>query len=345
MIEAKELIKLSKKIGILAERLERDYVMSLILDGLSRHPLTKDDIVFKGGCCVHKCFSLFEKPENPKALDPYFTQGRFSSDIDLTISKNLMKTEALMTAFKEVGEDLQKRHGLVLEALDFPMHFNEKQLKTNCRASLHYQGPLYLHCLKEKWEKAKQKGKPFIAPNSPNLKLDLTADERVVYAPTLEKIYHPYFNLPQEQGLQTRCYTLQGMFAEKMRAFMERCSPRDLYDLHVLFGHPDLKSRQLEIGQAIIGKFAFKNIPVSFDEKLLTTPQQDGKSLKQHCRDEWKDSLEQQVGNLGSFDDFWDDKKFPEIIRFAQNCVDVARREENILNAVRQKKMLNGKND
>ena len=68
MIEAKTLIKIAKKAGILAERLERDYVMSLILDALSKCEKTKDDIVFKGGTCVHKCFTFFEKSDNPKEV-------------------------------------------------------------------------------------------------------------------------------------------------------------------------------------------------------------------------------------------------------------------------------------
>ncbi len=336
MIEAKTLINIAKKTGIHAERLERDYVMSLILDALSRCDETKDDIVFKGGCCVHKCFTLFEKSDNPKALDPYFTKGRFSSDIDLTISKKLMSTEALSHAFQKVSEYLNKEHGLVLEQMDFPMHFNEKQSKTNSRSTLHYQGPLYLYGLEQKKKKALSKGKPmpYFAP--PELKIDITADEKVVYEPTLKPIYHPYpGDEKKEKNLQTRCYTLQGMFAEKIRSLFERCSPRDLYDLHILFNHPEIGKRKLEIGEAIIGKFRFKKIPLRIDEELLTKPQKAGeKPLKELCKEEWEHSLKQQIGELGNFDDYWDKDKFPKILRFAKECMNMA------LNAERQQQVI-----
>ena len=166
MIDAKTLIKIAKKTGILAERLERDYVMSLILDALSKCDKTKDDIVFKGGTCVHKCFTSFEAQKDPKKLDPYFTQGRFSTDIDLTISKRLMSTDKLLDAFSDVADYLKKEHGLILQNFSFPMHFNEKQDKTNCRGGLHYQGPLYLHSLEVNKEKCEKKGKE-VKPTAP----------------------------------------------------------------------------------------------------------------------------------------------------------------------------------
>ena len=325
MIDAKTLIKIAKKAGILAERLERDYVMSLILDALSKIEKTKNDVVFKGGTCVHKCFTFFEKSDDPKVLDPYFTQGRFSSDIDLTVSKKLMSTDALLDAFSKVANYVEKEHGLILEGLSFPLHFNEKQDKTNCRAGLHYQGPLYFHTLEVHKEKCERKGKKIKPPAPPSLKIDITADEKVVYEPVLLPIYHPYPTADEkEKNLQTRCYSVQGMFAEKVRSLFERGSPRDLYDLHILYAHPEIQSKKLEIGQAMIGKFRFKKLPLNLDDNLLLEPKEDGRSLKEVCKDEWEHSLKQQVGELGNFEDYWDKEKFPKILNFARECMNLA---------------------
>ena len=329
MIDASVLIKIAKKAHIKAERLERDYVMGLILDALSKCEKTKDDVIFKGGTCVHKCFTFFERPKDAKTLDPYFTQGRFSSDIDLTISKRLMSTDKLIAAFSQVADYLEKEHGLILEDLSFPMHFNPKQEKTNSRAGLRYRGPLYLHGLEVLRQKAEAKGKKFEPLSPPNLKIDITADEKVVYEPSLEAIYHPYpSDNEKEKNLRTRCYSLQGMFAEKVRSLFERCSPRDLYDLHILYAHPDIQSKKLEIGEAMIGKFRFKNLPLNLDETLLTTPNSEGKSLKDYCKEEWQHSLSQQVGELGKFEDFWDNERFPKIMDFARDCMSMALAQE-----------------
>lgn len=329
MIDAKTLIKIAKKARILAERLERDYVMSLILDALSKCEKTKNDIVFKGGTCVHKCFTAFEKPDNPKKLDPYFTHGRFSSDIDLTISKRLMSTDKLLEAFSDVADYLKAEHGLILQDLSFPMHFNAKQDKTNCRAGLRYQGPLYFHSLEVHKEKCEKKGKQIKPPSPPSLKIDITADEKVVYEPVLLPIYHPYpTESDKENNLQTRCYSVQGMFAEKIRSLFERGSPRDLYDLHILYAHPEIQDKKLEIGEAMLGKFRFKKLPLSLDDKLLLEPKADGRSLKALCKDEWEHSLKQQVGELGNFENYWDDEKFPRILNFARECMSMALTSE-----------------
>lgn len=329
MIDAHSLIKIAKKAHILPERLERDYVMSLILDGLSRCEKTKKEIIFKGGTCVHKCFTSFEKPVNPKQLDPYFTHGRFSSDIDLTVYKKLMSTDKLLEAFSEVADYVYQKHGLYLESLDFPMHFNVKSSKTNSRATLKYHGPLYLHNLQMAQEKEKRTGRKVPVTSAPTLKIDITADEKVVYRPDVLPIYHPYPNLEgKESDLQTRCYSLQGMFAEKVRSLFDRCSPRDLYDLHILYAHPDIKNRELEIGEAMLAKFRFKKMPLDLSDELLTQPKQNGHSLKDFCKDEWEHSLKQQVGALGAFEDYWDNEKFPKILNFARGCMQAALRFE-----------------
>ena len=78
----------------------------------------------------------------------------------------------------------------------------------------------------------------------------------------------------------------------------------------------------------MIGKFRFKNLPLNLDETLLTTPNSEGKSLKDYCKEEWQHSLSQQVGELGKFEDFWDNERFPKIMDFARDCMSMALAQE-----------------
>ena len=70
MIAGKVFQNLSRKTGIKAEALEKDYVMNLILDAIAHCPKTRDSFFFKGGCCVHKCFSAHMF--TPKSKPPHF---------------------------------------------------------------------------------------------------------------------------------------------------------------------------------------------------------------------------------------------------------------------------------
>jgi hypothetical protein len=55
----------------------------------------------------------------------------------------------------------------------------------------------------------------------PRIKLDLTADERVVLEPAIAEIFHPYSD-PPEEGIEVPAYDYVEAFAEKFRALAER---------------------------------------------------------------------------------------------------------------------------
>lgn len=321
MIDKKVIINLAKKTGIKAETLEKDYAMNLILDAFCHCPSTSNTIFFKGGCCVHKCFSGF-KPEmrEGKMADPYFLTGRFSSDIDVTVRPELMDEKKLLDAFSEVAEYLKERHGLIIDQFHFPLHHNEKQNKVNCRGSIHFQGPIYANSSKKGFH------------NSPFLKFDITADERVVFEPHKRPIYHPYSRGGGEEAvLMARTYTFRDMFAEKLRALFERCSPRDLYDLSVFMRQPEAETRKLGIGLSIIQKFEYKKIPLVLTEDELMRPRgeaNNGMSLKNKCQEDWNKSLSRQVIELPSFEKSWN--SVGKILDYANECLSMARRHQEL---------------
>lgn len=58
-----------ERLGIRWETLERDYVLSWVLAGMSRVGRLEDTVIFKGGTALKKC---------------YFGQYRFSEDLDFS---------------------------------------------------------------------------------------------------------------------------------------------------------------------------------------------------------------------------------------------------------------------
>ena len=63
-----------RRLGIPWEALERDYLLSWILAGISRTPVLRDALVFKGGTALRKC---------------YFGDYRFSEDLDFSTLKGI----------------------------------------------------------------------------------------------------------------------------------------------------------------------------------------------------------------------------------------------------------------
>ena len=101
------------------------------------------------------------------------------------------------------------------------------------------------------------------------IKLDISANEKVVRPPVFRDIGHPYPDtLPAPA--QVRCYSFEELFAEKLRAMAQRGRPRDLYDVINLFRRNDLRLYPDQIHAALADKCAVKSIVVPTAETIMT---------------------------------------------------------------------------
>jgi len=91
------------------------------------------------------------------------------------------------------------------------------------------------------------------------VKLDLTADERIVLPPETIEIFHPYSDAP-EDGIEVLAYDYVEAFAEKFRALAERTRPRDLYDVVNLYRNADARPEQQQFVTVLREKCTFKGI-------------------------------------------------------------------------------------
>jgi len=272
MIDKREMLEAASSFSLLPNVVEKDYVLGWILAGINAHEELAESWVFKGGTCLKKC---------------YFETYRFSEDLDFTLrDESHLAEEFLRPVFEEVVAWVTEQSGLNIPAdqLEFDI-YDSSRGKPNCQGKIAYRGP--------------------VSPTSggwPKIKLDLTADERLVLPPVRREVFHPYTDKP-EGGIWANCYAYEEAFGEKLRALGERTRPRDLYDVVNLYRHTDSRPTASVLLDVLQQKCAHKAIPVP----TVASLQPHRHALERM----WSDMLSHQLPVLPPLHDFWD--ALPEI--------------------------------
>ena len=195
MIGKTEIVRIAGLLNLNPHVVEKDYALGWLLAGIFANEKIADSWVFKGGTCLKKCF---------------FETYRFSEDLDFTLmDQSQLDEEFLKEVFSEVGEWVYAQSGLGVPASrqEFEIYDNPRGRK-NCQGKLSYRGP--------------------VSPTGggwPRIKLDLTADERLVLPPVRVPVFHPYSDAPDED-IGVEAYAYGEAFVEKIRAVAERTRPR-----------------------------------------------------------------------------------------------------------------------
>ncbi|OGO91176.1 MAG: hypothetical protein A3F10_01755 [Coxiella sp. RIFCSPHIGHO2_12_FULL_42_15] len=200
-----QAIASEKKLGI--DIVEKDYVLGWILAGIHYHQSTKNSWVFKGGTCLKKC---------------YFETYRFSEDLDFTYQgeQHELTEPFYKKIFTEIAEWVHENSGIELpeKGIEFEI-FKNKRNSNSVQGKLSYHGPIQRN---------------LNVTRLPRLKIDITLDEPVILEPIIKKISHPYSDKLKD-GKKILAYSYEEIFAEKLRALIQRLRPRDLYDVIHLF--------------------------------------------------------------------------------------------------------------
>ena len=202
MISGPELRRLAGAWNADFTVVERDYVLSWALAGLYRRPLLAEQLVFKGGTALRKC---------------YFPDYRFSADLDFTLRTSLPPQE-LRSEIEAACRIITEETGLLLVSVDFRT-LRDVPGEEAHQGRIEYTGPL---------------GR--LGGDQPRVKLDLTIYERLVLPPECRPVHHPYSDA-DGLDLIVPVYPLDEMLAEKLRAMLRRARARDLYDVWQLFTH------------------------------------------------------------------------------------------------------------
>ena len=270
MIDAREIMDMATRMSLQPHVVEKDYVLGWMLAGINNHPALRDAWVFKGGTCLKKCF---------------FETYRFSEDPDFTLRDEAHLDDGFLKAtFAEIGEWIYENAGIEIppDLLAFDIYTNPRG-STSCQGKASYRGPM------------RQGANP---RNLPRIKLDLTADERLVLAPVSVPVFHPYSDTP-DGGIQITAYAYEEVFGEKVRALAERTRPRDLYDVINLFRHVEALPAPAVLLNVVAQKCEFKGraLPVLAD---FDPHREELQSL-------WENMLAHQLPVLPPYDQYWDE--------------------------------------
>lgn len=234
MITRADIVERVREWGLTEEVIEKDYVLGWLLWGIGSDPVLGQQWIFKGGTCLKKCY-----------IETY----RFSEDLDFTV----------LPGGPYLPDDMAAhlRRTLARVAAESGINFAAREPVLRLRPDgLSVEGRVYYVGPRQQLQPAR-------------VKLDITANERVVRPPVLRDIGHPYPDSLSGAG-QVRCYSFEEVFAEKLRAMAQRGRPRDLYDVINLFRRNDLRLYPDVIRAALAEKCAVKNIAVPTALDILT---------------------------------------------------------------------------
>jgi len=196
-----------KRLGIPWDVLERDYLISWILAGISRVDALRETLVFKGGTALKKC---------------YFGDYRFSEDLDFS-SLGKAPTGAEMERAMCAAGDMAA--GLLNEYA--PIEIVCERYTEN---DPHPGGQeAFIIRARFPWQRLPQT----------RLMIEVTMDEKILRFPEECTIIHKY---GEPLDARLRVYALEEIIAEKLRAILQhveklntrgwsRSRARDYYDL------------------------------------------------------------------------------------------------------------------
>lgn len=233
MILQSEIFKKAESTGVPPSTIDKDWVLGHFLGELFNQNWAKDNLVFKGGTCLKKC---------------YFDDYRFSEDLDFTlVNPDYPITNKIL---QNVCNSITQNIGILFSKINvIPKHWNDKVVgyETHIRF----------------WGANHKKNHPPPPSNRwlTEIKIEVIFYETVVNKPVIRKIFHNYSDRALIPEVNIPCYSLIEIIAEKFRALLQRSypAPRDYYDLWVLTKNLD-ESTGKEIAETFHKKCTFKAI-------------------------------------------------------------------------------------
>ncbi|MDI6892287.1 MAG: nucleotidyl transferase AbiEii/AbiGii toxin family protein [Actinomycetota bacterium] len=194
MIFPAEISKLSSKTGISDKTIEKDYILTWILIGLSSSGL-KDNLVFKGGTALRKI---------------YIKNYRYSEDLDFTLINHLPKGEIL--------QKFETIYDIARKSANIPMRFNrrEEEQEDSLTFYVNYSGPLGASLGRNE------------------IKIDVTLKELLQFPTPSLSLLREYSDQPDDIEVKTYSLKEIAIEKVCSLLSSYRKEPRDVYDLWYL---------------------------------------------------------------------------------------------------------------
>ena len=175
-------------------QIQKDYVITWVLWGISQVEFLYDNLLFKGGTCLKKI---------------YFDDYRYSEDLDFTLENDEISNEDILSAFEELFELVYDESRIKVEIEEGTF---EELESGSVRFKLQYTG----------------------THSTDSIKVDITRGEKIICGTEDVNVLKGYSDLEEEDAFAIKAYTLEEVLIEKMAALMGRSIPRDLYDFDYL---------------------------------------------------------------------------------------------------------------
>ena len=230
MILPKEINKYASQFKVSDRQIEKDYILTWVLNGISNHPELSKAMVFKGGTVLKKC---------------YIEDYRFSEDLDFTLLDESFDHETIKSKLNEVFAWVKEEANIILQHRADDTH----DASGSSLFYVDYIGPLGGNI------------------GSRDIKIDITRGEKMEFSPVQKTVFISYTDLP-EDSFELQCYPLSEILIEKMAALMGRMEPRDLYDFWYLMEIERMKIKEHSIEFRSKAKHKGHNAD-DFSEKVL----------------------------------------------------------------------------
>ncbi len=208
MILQSEIITLAEKHRVPTSTIDKNWVLGHLIAELFRHKWAFENLIFKGGTCLKKC---------------YFPDYRFSEDIDLTLrDESFLFNNKLINT---VCNNVTKKTGI---------QFSEAVIEN----VLHENKKLGYKTIIRFWG-ANHKRNQIIPPSyrwHTTIKIEFAFYELMVRPPVFKTITGDYSDMNIMNDVLVPCYSIIEIVAEKFRSLLQRSypAPRDYFDLWCL---------------------------------------------------------------------------------------------------------------
>lgn len=262
MILKKEIEKKAEEQYTPKSTIEKDWVLGHFLDAIFSIPECKENLIFKGGTCLRKC---------------YFPDYRFSEDLDFTCTNlNFELTTKILSQLSQI----------ITERTEISLHIDELKLLRHKDQLMGYKAVI------KYWGADHPKNQ---APPSPerwttSIKIEIILHELMIFPIENKEVYHPYSDKLSLSSSKVPCYAIHEVLSEKLRALIQRSytAPRDIYDIWYLAKH----KKDIEWGKvtaAFHQKMKFKGLEFTGIEQMVND--ENDKRIKTA----WRNSLAHQI--------------------------------------------------
>lgn len=244
--------EISKDLGVPLPVVEKDYVMGWLLWAISNDAWLGSNLVLKGGNCLRKI---------------YFADTRFSDDLDFT-AHHLDAGQVFLDRLENICHLVSAASGVTFDYSRFVVEEKDTPDK-DCKA---LDGRVYF------------KGFSHDSSVTMKVKFDVSDYEKIVLPTPRMPLVHAFDDWA-ECSANVLSYALEEVLAEKLRSWIQRTRPRDLFDVVKIIQSNAIPISKKQILSVFLQKTIYKGILASGRDELLE------EEKFRTCEEIWTDTI------------------------------------------------------